>query len=300
RKIKLSVTLATKNEEANIARCLNSVKDIADEIVIFDEHSNDDTVKIAKSFGAKVFDTDHEPIFHITKEKANKKACGDWILQLDADECVSEELAWEIKSILDGKHDQFIAKHINSKLKKYKDRLFYQHQENINKRDGRRDSDGEVVAYYLPRKNMFLGKPITYAGVYPDGVIRLFKKGKAYLPGESVHEQMKVNGRVSWCYFDLLHYDSPTFERYLYRANRYTDLTAMKFKSQNVSVSLWNLLYYSFVKPTLFFVKLYFRHLGFRDGMRGFIWSFFSALHFPIAYFKYYSEVKKDLELKKF
>lgn len=295
KKVRLSVTLATRNEEENIARCLNSVRGIADEIVIFDEGSTDNTVKIAKSFGAQVFRAKHESIFHITKEKANKKAKGDWILQLDADECVSPKLTLEIKSILNNQHDQFVSRHVPLKVKNYKDRLFKIHQENVDKRDGKRDSEGEIVAYYLPRKNIFLGRPIVHAGVYPDGVIRLFKRGHAYLPCQSVHEQMKVKGRLSWCYFDLLHYDSPTFERYLSRANRYTDLTAARFRSEGVKVNLFNLFNYSFLKPCAFFCSLYLRHLGFKDGMRGFIWSLFSALHFPIAYFKYYSEVKKAL-----
>ena len=62
----------------------------------------------------------------------------------------------------------------------------------------------------LEEKNFFsfLGKPLIHAGVYPDGVIRLIKKGKAYLPAKSVHEQMVIDGEVAWLYSDLLHFDS--------------------------------------------------------------------------------------------
>src|SRR3989339_1606015 len=96
----LSVVLAVRNEEENIARCLNSVKDIADEIVVVDEHSTDKTRKIAEELGAKVVEEEHHDIFHITKQKALDLATGDWILQLDADEVVTPELANEIKRII--------------------------------------------------------------------------------------------------------------------------------------------------------------------------------------------------------
>lgn len=291
-KIKLSVTLATRNEENNIARCLESVKNIADEIIIFDEHSSDNTVKIAKKYGAIVFSTKHHPVFHITKELANRKARGEWILQLDADEVITTDLANEILSILKNSHNEFIKKNIPSKVYEYKSRLFEKHQNNFFDKKGVYSQDDEVVAYYLPRKNIFLGKPLVHAGVYPDGVIRLFKNGKAYLPGKSVHEQMKVNGRVSWCYSDLEHHDSPTFERYLARADRYTDLTASDYKKIKLSLSVFTLINYAFIKPFLVFVNLYFRHAGFKDGIRGLVWSTFSAFHFPIAYFKYYSEAR--------
>jgi glycosyltransferase involved in cell wall biosynthesis len=291
--IKLSVTLATRNEEENIARCLESVKNIADEIIIFDEHSTDKTVQIAKKYEAQVFDVDHHDNFHITKAKANAKAKGEWILQLDADEVVSKELREEIESIK-GLSDLEIKNFVEKLESKYpqKTNLFKRHQHSIESRDTIKNSKGEIAGFYLPRLNMFLGKPLTRAGVYPDGVIRLFKRGKGHLPANNVHEQMEIDGEVRWLYGDLLHYDSPTFSRYLSRANRYTDLTAKGFKSKNTSLRLGTLLYYSFIKPFFVFINLYIRHLGILDGMRGFVWALFSALHFPIAYFKYYSEMK--------
>jgi hypothetical protein len=133
---------------------------------------------------------------------------------------------------------------------------------------------------------------LVHAGVYPDGVIRLIKKGKARLPAKSVHEVMEVDGKIGWLFNDLEHHDSPTFQRYLMRANRYTDLTAIEMEKNKIAVGYWNLFYYAFPKPIFIFCKLYFRHLGIFDGFRGFVWSLFSALHFPIAYFKYFSQTK--------
>ena len=107
---KLSVVLATRNEEENIGRCLESVKDIADEIIVVDEFSDDLTREIAEKYGAKVFTEPHHDIFHITKEKALEKASGEWILQLDADEVVTPELSEEIKLVIDS-HQSSIINH---------------------------------------------------------------------------------------------------------------------------------------------------------------------------------------------
>lgn len=288
--MKLSVVLATRNEEENIGRCLESVKKIfadlpaqAGEIIVFDEYSTDKTKEIAEKFGAKVFLEPHHDIFHITKQKAIDAARGEWILQLDADEVVTKELAMQILQITN--NNKQIA-NINP--------LFTRHQKLIEQRDGKIGTDsGDIVAYFIPRRNMFLGKPLIHAGVYPDGVIRLIKKGKAYLPAKSVHEQMVIEGKVGWLNGDLLHYDSPTLSRYLMRLNRYTDLHAEELKENKVSKGLFSFLLYTIYKPLYTFVNLFFRHKGILDGVKGFLWSFFSALHFPIAYFKYVTDNRK-------
>ncbi len=286
KKVKLSVALATRNEEENIGACLESVKEIADEIVVVDEESTDKTREIANSYGVRVFRVKHEPIFHITKQKAIDKATGDWILQLDADERVTPRLVNEIKQVIrmDSKE---IRERIPQDLTKV--RLFKKHEGLIRKREGELGKQtGKVVAFFVPRINFFLGKPLKHAGVYPDGVIRLIKAGKARLPGKSVHELMEVDGEVAWLFNDLEHHESPTLSRYLNRMNRYTDLKAEEFKKSKVLANYWNLFKYSFIIPASYFLLLYIRHNGWKDGMRGFIWSTFSSLHFPLAYFKYW------------
>lgn len=279
---KLSVVLATRNEEKNIGPCLESIKGIADEIIVVDEYSTDKTRKIAKRYGAKVYLEPHHDVFHITKQKALEKATGDWILQLDADEVVTAQLANEIRRLVT----------LNTQPKKPSE-LFIRHQKLVEQRDGKIGKDtGEVVAFFIPRLNYFLGSPLRHAGAYPDGVIRLVKKGKTRFPQISVHEQIEVDGEVAWLFNDLEHHDSPTFERYLSRLNRYTDLKAMEFKEQKLPKNIFTLFSFSFIKPFFVFLNLYFRHKGFLDGMPGFIWSLFSSLHYPIAYFKYWSEAK--------
>lgn len=285
--VKLSVVLATRNEASNIARCLDSVKEIADEIIIFDEHSTDDTAEIARSYGAKVFLEPHHDNFHITKQKAIDKAQGKWILQLDADEEVTSELAAEIADVVNMSDDQIISRELHDA---YKRRLFKRHMQLITRINPDINTDkGPVVAFFIPRRNMFLGKPLIHAGVYPDPAIRLIRKGKAYLPGKSVHEIMKVSGRVSWLFNDMLHYDSPTLERYIMRLNRYTDLHAGDLKVAAVSKGVMGMINYLICKPLITFIRMFIRNRGYRDGAAGFVWCAFSSFHFPIAYFKYFT-----------
>lgn len=278
----LSVCVATYNEEKNIGRCLDSVKDIADEIVVVDGTSTDKTVEIAKKYGAHVIVTDNPPIFHINKQKAIDAATKDWILLLDADEEVSKELAQEIKQVIAGKNTEEYQKSLQNR------KLFLRHQALIGQRDGAVGTkEGEYVAFFFPRLNYFLGKYLRYGGVYPDGVIRLFKRGKAYLPAKDVHEQPVVDGKVGWLQHDLLHYDSPTFARYLQRNNRYINLLVQELCEKNVQKNTMNFLEYVVYKPTVWFLITLFRHKGIFDGWQGTVFSFFSALRFPRAYIRY-------------
>jgi glycosyltransferase involved in cell wall biosynthesis len=290
----LSVVLATKNEEANIARCLKSVQKIAFEIIVFDEYSSDNTREIARNLGAKVFKYQHKTNFHETKQKAIEKAKGDWILQLDADEVVTPELAKEIIFAINATPQERIQHQADLKQRlRRNSRLFREHQAIIAKREPHLwKNEGEIVAYFLPRRNIFLGKPLIHGGVYPDGVIRLFKKYKAWLPGKCVHELMEVNGNVGWLGSDLDHYDSPTLERYLKRNKRYIDIIAKQMEIEKLNKNLQNFFSYFFFKPVIEFIMIYIIHKAVIDGYRGLIWSFFSALRFPRAYWEYLTSSK--------
>lgn len=286
---KLSIAIATYNEEENIGRCLKSVKQIADEIVVVDGSSEDRTVEVAKKHGAKVIVTDNPPIFHINKQKALDNCSFPWILQLDADEEVTEPLAKGIKTVINLSDKERRKREIDPQKKK----LFLKHQRLVEERDGRVGKrEGEIVAYWLSRKNRFLGKNLIYGGVYPDGVIRLVKKGKARFPCQSVHEQIEVNGRTDWLEESLIHYASPTFSRYLAHADRYTNLTAEKMKAEGLGFNLFNHFNYLIIKPIRIFLSLFVRHEGFLEGFPGFVWALYSGLHFPIAYIKYWQKIK--------
>jgi len=254
----LSITLATYNESKNIQRCLDAIKDIADEIIIVDGQSQDNTVSLAKKFKkVKIISTTNKPMFHINKQIGISACTGDWILQLDADEVVTPELKKEINQI------------ISKDPKEVKE-----------------------DAFWIPRKNYFLGTFLRKGGQYPDPTIRFYKNGKAFLPCKDVHEQAQVNGLTGWLKNDLEHYADTSFSLYLLRANRYTTLFADELKTKKTPISFGSFFKFYFSKPLWWFLKTFFRHRGYVDGFPGFVFSFFSALRFPIAYTKYFELVK--------
>lgn len=193
-KVSLSCVLATYNEVHNIVRCLGSVNKLVDEIIVVDGRSSDETVTVAKRFTDKVYVTKNHPIFHINKQKAIDKAQGDWILQLDADEVVTPELATEIQT--------------------------------------RINSDPQENGFFIKRKNFFLGKWIKKGGWYPDAVIRLFRRGKGHLPCKSVHEQIVIDGQVGTLSHHLIHYSYSSVEEYWEKAKRYIALRIQDLRQQ--------------------------------------------------------------------
>ncbi|MBI2268200.1 MAG: glycosyltransferase family 2 protein [Candidatus Blackburnbacteria bacterium] len=284
---KISVVLATFNEEKNIGVCLESIRQLADEIVVVDGSSTDRTREIAKSYGAHVIKVKNYPIFHINKQRALESATSEWILQLDADERVTKELADEILKVVNMSNDE-----IEAYQKQLENRaLFLRHQQILTERDGTIGAkDGEYAAFFLPRLNYFLGGYLRHGGTYPDGVIRLVKRGKAHFPAKSVHEQIVVDGKVGWLGNDLLHLDSPNFKRYLERNSRYVDLIRDEMKQEKVGKNFLQFVNYFLVKPFGWFFLTQFRHKGILDGYRGVVFSFFSALRFPRAYWRYIKE----------
>jgi len=284
--MRLSLVIATHNEEENIKDCITSCKNIADEVIVVDGSSTDKTADIARKLGARVVVVDNPSMFHINKQKAIDMADCDWILQLDADERVSPVLSQEIKKVITMSDDEI--SHYQQNLPEKE--LFKKH-EHILKMQSSQLSTQKINAFFIPRLNYFLGKYLRYGGTYPDGVIRLFRKGKAYLPCKSVHEIMKVDGRIGWLQNPLLHYDSPTFKRYLERNSRYVDHLMSNIKSQMSKKNLLQKIIYAvnwlLVKPTWWFLMTTFRHKGILDGWQGIVFSFFSALRFPRAYLRY-------------
>ena len=260
---KLSVALATYNEEKNLEKCLDSVRDWVDEIVVVDGSSTDKTREIAKKYKARVFKTTNKPIFHINKQKAMDRCLGEWILQLDADEVVEKELKVEILEIV--------------------------------------KKGSEYAAFWIPRKNFFLGKALKKTGQYPDPVIRFFKKGKAYLPCKSVHEQMEVKGKVGWLKGHLEHYNNKSFSEYLKRSNRYSTLFAQEMLKRGERPGLLGFLKAIFKAKKSFFLR-FVRHKGFIDGFPGFVFSFYSGFNDHLtSYVKFWemSKGKRKIDISK-
>ncbi len=276
---KLSVVVAVHNEEKNLPAFFSSIKPLADEVIVIDGESSDRSVELSKEAGAKIFVVPNQANFHINKQIGIEKATCEWILLMDADEILTPSLVKEIREVVDGNHEEINLSDFKS---------FVAHMRNIEVRDGiTYPQEPPIQGYFIARKNYFLGTYLMHSGVYPDGVIRLFRNGKGYLPCKSVHEQVVINGGVSWLKEPMIHMSDPTFERYVWRANRYTDLTAKELASRKVGISPFSFLNYMLVKPLSIFLLLFFRHKGFMDGFSGFVWALMSALHYPIAYLKY-------------
>ncbi len=254
----LSVALATYNEEENLAACLDTVKDFADEIVVVDGTSKDRTVEIAKRYNAKVIIRENPKIFHINKQIAIDHCSSDWILQLDADEHISESLKKEIKQVL--------------------------HEE------------GEFNGYWIPRKNYFLGRFLVKGGQYPDYTVRFYKKGKGRLPQKDVHEQAEIDGKIGYLKTPLLHYPYKDFQFYLTKWNRYNNIIAtqlgQELKEKGIFTKIFFIFSYLLIKPVHWFLLTYIRHKGFVDSWQGFVFCLFSALRFPFACLKYLKLIK--------
>jgi len=254
---RISVCLAVYNEEHNLERCLRAVVDWVHEVVLVDGHSTDKTLRIAKRFGAKVkvFEYPNPPNFLLNRQRALDKATGEWILVLDADEVVSIELKKEIQAVLE-----------NPKAK---------------------------AAYYLPRLNFFLNKPLRKGGVYPDYCLRLFKNGVGKYPLKSLHDQLELTNhksQIGTLQHDLAHYPYPDFETYLRKWVQYCAHEADLLIAKKTKLSFKLFLTYCILYPKWWFFKTYFRHKGFMDQFPGFIFSLFSALRFIAIYIKLYEK----------
>ncbi len=253
-KVTLSIAIAVYNERKNLEACLASVQSIADEIVVVDGGSTDGTIEIAKKFTSKIIRTTNPPVFHINKQKALDACTGDWILQLDADEIIPESLKKEIIEVITQPATR---------------------------------NPQPINGYYIPRKNYFWGHWMRKGGQYPDPVIRLIRKGKGKFPSVTVHEQIAVAGEVGHLIHPMDHISYRTSADYWRKADAYTTLSALEMKKNGVPKNAWTWFLYNIFKPKRTFLSLYIRHKGFMDGWAGFVFAFWSALHFPIAYKKF-------------
>jgi glycosyltransferase involved in cell wall biosynthesis len=199
----LSVIVITKNEEANIRDCLQSVR-WADELVVLDSGSTDRTASIARELSARVYEAEWEG-FGRTKSRALSKATQEWVLSLDADERVPEELASEIQNIL-------------------------------------RNEQASVSGYSVPRKSYFLGRWIRHCGWYPGRVVRLFKRGAGEFTDSAVHEALTINGNVGELKHDLIHHTDPNLFHYFEKFNRYTSLSAEELFAEGNRASVVHMI----------------------------------------------------------
>ncbi len=198
----LSVIIITKNESAHIGSCLQSVS-WADEVIVLDSGSEDDTVEICKQYTDSVFITDW-PGFGIQKQRALDKAQGDWILSIDADEVVTTELRTEIEKAL--QHEQFNG-------------------------------------YDIPRLSSYCGKQIRHGGWWPDYVLRLFRRNAGYFTESVVHERIVVQGEIGKLTSPLLHDAFVNLDEVLRKVNSYSTLGAEMLHQKGVQSSISKALF---------------------------------------------------------
>ena len=281
--LQLSVVIITLNEEQNLGRTLESVQPlVADgkgEIIVVDSGSTDRTVEIAKSFGAKVFVEEWKG-FAAQKNSAIEKAAGEWVLSLDADEEVESDAGQEISSILvrprllSGPTElELNLRHATSKEEvPVTHQLWLDLTKQVEPAAAFPfETFGPAEpGFYIPRKNLFLGRWIKHGGFWPDHKLRLFRRNAARFEDRLVHEDAKlVNQSVPAAKLSgaLVHNAYPTLEIYLEHMRRYADLGAEMIQDKPRGWLWLN----RWLNPPLTFFYNYVVRLGFLDGREGFL-----------------------------
>ncbi|HEY4357376.1 MAG TPA: glycosyltransferase family 2 protein [Acidobacteriaceae bacterium] len=256
----LSVAIITLNEEANLPRTLASVS-WAEEIIVVDSGSTDRTLEIARSFGAQTIQREW-PGFAAQKNFAIAQCTGTWILSLDADEELSPELQSQIRRLL--------------------------------------PSNPPADAYYLRRRNLFLGRWMKHGGFYPDPKLRLFRRTAAnfaitpHFQDRPVHETIAFDGASGELDYDIIHHAYPTLSTYIEHMDRYSTLGAdLLIDKGRASESRLSFLVQIFLVPQLTFVWNYFFKLGFLDGREGLLLHLYHTTYTSWKYAKAWEKARR-------
>ncbi|RYD50805.1 MAG: glycosyltransferase family 2 protein [Sphingobacteriales bacterium] len=242
----ISVVVITLNEARNLPRCLASVAGIADEIVVLDSFSTDETVAQAKAAGARMVQQSFAG-YVAQKNDAVALASHPWVLSLDADEALSEEL--------------------KTALLQFK------------------NSTPQHNAYRFSRLTNYCGTWIKHCGWYPDKKVRLFRKDAGAWIGENLHEAWELTG-TSGSYGtlngDLLHYSYYTLSEHIRQFNTFTDIAARTAVANGKNCSILKV----WLAPKWRFFQDYILKLGILDGYAGYLVCKFSAVAAQLKYAK--------------
>ena len=239
-KIPLTVVILTKNEEDNIAHCLNSVHGWVDETIVVDDESKDKTVEIAKRYADKILHRKMD-VEGIHRNWAYAQAHNEWVLSLDADEMVTEELRDEISKIL---------------------------------------PNTEYHAFDIPLKNYIGSYWVRYGGWYPGSKLRLFMKGRFKYEEVGVHPRVFLDGETGHLTKDIVHKGYPDFEHFLGSLNRQTTLEAKKWIETGRKMSLGRALWRALDRfPRSFFSKRGYKD-GFIGFMIAFFASLYQIMSY--------------------
>jgi (heptosyl)LPS beta-1,4-glucosyltransferase len=268
----LSVVISAYNEELPIKRCLSSVQ-FADEIIVVDNESVDNTVSSAKKFTNNIYTKSNQLMLNINKNFGFTKAKSDWILNLDADEEITPDLAKEIQSVI--------------------------------------QSDRLENGYWIKRKNFSFGKWIQHGLWWPDKQIRLFRRNKGEFPCYHIHEYIKVDGLVGELKNPYNHYNYESIHQYLTKIDRASSSEAISLKEIHYQLAWFDALRFpisDFIK--IFFAQHGYKD-GLHGLMLALFQSFYSfsvfakvweTEHFPdrnIPTYEIVSEVtKRGKEIK--
>lgn len=233
----ISVIIITRNEERFIRNCLASVA-WADEIIVVDSGSTDNTLAICQEFTPHIISTQDWPGYGAQKNRALNLATREWVLALDADEWVTAEL-----------HQEILAALANPAY-------------------------ASIDAFSLPRRNQYLGRWLYYGDVGRDRVTRLFRRGSAVFSNAIVHEAIQVpSQKIADLQQPLLHNTYRTVEELLERMNRYSSLSAaMRYEKGQKGGIMTGVLHGFWA-----FFKAYILRQGFRDGRIGFIAAVYAS-----------------------
>ncbi len=247
---KISAYVIAYNDEPNMRPCLESLRWV-DELIVVDSHSTDATARIGREYTDKVFQHEFHGFGRLRNE-AIAHATHDWIFSLDTDERATPEIRDEICRVL--------ADHPKSD------------------------------AYFVPRRNFFLGREIRHCGWYPDyRQPQLFRKGRLRYREEAVHEGFEADGPVGYLREHVLQYPFRDVDHYLAKMDRYSGLMAQRMKEQGRRFRPPQL----FTHPAFTFVKMYLGRGGILDGTPGLILSGLYAYYTFIKYAKLW-ELSKE------
>ncbi len=250
----LSVVIAARNEAAEITDCFKSVEKLADEIILVDNESTDDTAKVAHNFGAKVYTHKNDPLhLNLSKNFGFTKAKESWILSLDADERVSPELAKDIIQITQGE----ALRTQGLPLK--------------------------TAAYQFPRQNIIFGRWIQHGLWYPDEQIRLFKKSRAQFPGVHNHEKLQVDGDIGQLSGHLIHYNYRTVSQYIKKINDVYSDNEVEISLNAGKTVTWP---DAIRMPTSDFLTNFFAREGYKDGLHGLVLALLQAFYTFVVFAK--------------
>ena len=199
----LSLVIIAKNEEKNIAACLDSVKGLVNEIILVDSGSTDKTNEIAQEYGAKIFKREFDS-FSNQKNYALSLATNTWVLHLDADEVLSQELIQEIEQIV---------------------------------------PNTEYDGFFLTRTNFFLGRKMKHSGMNKEKRLRLAKKSLSKYCGGIIHEELKVDGKAGEMKNVFYHYTCPNLDNYFEKFDNYTTLGAIKMFQNNKQFHVTDIIF---------------------------------------------------------